>query len=332
MSFNDIMLATQNFDPTNHIGEGGFGKVFKGKLVHGNVNEHSTIVVKKLDKRHGQGEQQYYNELRILCEYNHENVIGLIGYSNETNEKLIVYEYASKGSLDKHLNNASLTWRNRLKICIDVATGLNFLHEGIQGQEIIIYKDSEVVIHRDIKSANILLFDDWKAKIGDFGLSLRSTLNEETNFFIDHPCGTKDYVDPLYFKSGILSAKSDVYSLGVVFFEILSGRATYTLPKHETQSLLSFMKYEFESKKRNDVVFRAISEEIAPKSLTTYLDIVYLCLNDDEEIRPTTRIVLAELQKALKFQDEKNEKGEKDEKNNKDKEAEKTCQEDHQER
>ncbi|XP_071719625.1 uncharacterized protein [Rutidosis leptorrhynchoides] len=193
MAFNDIKLATEDFSPSNCIGGGGFGLVYKGKLVDGNLNEHFTIVVKKLDKSQGQGEKQYYNELQILCEYNHENIIGLIGYSNETAEKLIVYEHASKGSLDKHLDDPSLTWRNRLQICIDVATGLNFLHEGVLGQD--------VVIHRDIKTANILLFDDWKAKIGDFGLSLRSTLNEKTNFAIDHPCGTNMYVDPMYLKS-----------------------------------------------------------------------------------------------------------------------------------
>ncbi|XP_071718019.1 uncharacterized protein [Rutidosis leptorrhynchoides] len=209
MSFNDIKSATHDFDRTNCIGGGGFGLVFKGKLAHENVNEHSTIVVKKLDKSQGQGEKQYYNELQILYEYNHENIIGLVGYSNETNEKVIVYEYASKGSLDNHLNNASLTWRSRLKICIDVATGLNFLHEGIEGKG--------VVIHRDIKTANILLFNDWKAKVGDFGLSLRCTINEETNFAIDHPCGTMDYVDPMYLKSeqhiNSQSIRDNLYSI-----------------------------------------------------------------------------------------------------------------------
>ncbi|XP_071720402.1 uncharacterized protein [Rutidosis leptorrhynchoides] len=304
MSFDDIKLATRDFDRANCIGGGGFGLVYKGKLAHRNVSEHSTVVVKKLDKSQGQGEKQYYNELQILCEYNHENIIGLVGYSNETNEKLIVYEYASKGSLDNHLNNSSLTWRSRLKICIDVAMGLNFLHEGIEGKG--------VVIHRDIKTANILLFNDWKAKIGDFGLSLRCTMNEETNFAIDHPCGTMDYVDPMYLKSGILTVKSDVYSFGVALLEILSGRATYKLPKHERQSLLNFMKHEFESKKQNEVVLKAISEEIKPRSLTTFLNIVYRCLSEDREIRPTMRIVLIELKKALEFQDEKDEKNEKD--------------------
>ncbi|XP_071721194.1 PTI1-like tyrosine-protein kinase 2 isoform X2 [Rutidosis leptorrhynchoides] len=296
MSFNDIKLATHDFDRTNCIGVGGFGRVYKGKLAEG-IN--STIVVKKLDKSQGQGEKQYYNELQILNEFKHENIIGLIGYSNETHEKLIVYEHASKGSLDKHLNNATLTWRNRLKICIDVVTGLNFLHEGIQAQG-----GQAVVIHRDIKTANILLFDDWKAKVADFGLSLRSTMNEETNYDIDHPCGTMDYVDPMYLKSGILTVKSDVYSLGVALLEVLSGKETYTLPKDERQSLLIFIKHKFESEKQNEVVAKAISEEIVPRSLTTFINIVYRCLNADREMRPTTRIVLSELKKALKFQDD----------------------------
>ncbi|XP_071718016.1 uncharacterized protein [Rutidosis leptorrhynchoides] len=312
MSFNDIKLATHDFDPANCIGVGGFGRVYKGKLAHTNVNGHSTIVVKKLDKSQGQGEKQYYIELEILCAYNHENIIGLIGYSDETNEKLIVYEYASNGSLDTHLKSSILTWRNRLKICIDVATGLNFLHEGIQGQG--------VVIHRDIKTANILLFNDWKAKVGDFGLCLRSTMNEKSKFVIDQPCGTMDYVDPSYSKSGILTVKSDVYSFGVALFEILSGRVVHKLPK-QGKSLLSFLKHKIESKKQNEVVLEAISKEIMPRSLTTFLDIVYQCLSEDRENGPTMRVVLTELKKALEFQDEKNEEDDKD--------AEKMCEKDH---
>ncbi|XP_071718022.1 probable receptor-like protein kinase At5g38990 [Rutidosis leptorrhynchoides] len=304
MSFNDIKLATHDFNLANCIGGGGFGLVYKGSLSHENFNGETTIVAKKLDKSQGQGEKQYFNELKILQQFNHENVIGLIGYSDETDEKLLVYEFASNGSLDKHLNNASLTWRNRLEICIDVATGLKFLHEGIKGKG--------VVIHRDIKAANILLFDNWKAKLGDFGLSLITTMNDEKYFTIDHPCGTTDYVDPIYLKSGILTMESDVYSFGVTLFEILFGRPVYSLPKHERRSLLGFIKNKFENKKENELVFKAISEEIVPTSLITFLNIAYRCLNEDMELRPTSRIILTQLKKALDFQDQKNEEDEKD--------------------
>ncbi|XP_071741462.1 uncharacterized protein [Rutidosis leptorrhynchoides] len=287
MSFENIALATQNFKRV--IGGGGFGKVYIGEV------GQNTVVVKKLDKSLGQGEKQYYNELQILYEYKHENIIGLVGYSNETDTKIIVLEYASKGSLDNCLNDARLKWRNRLMICIDVATALSFLH-GVVGEK-------EVVIHRDIKAANILLCDGWKAKLGDFGLSFISTLNKDTNYAIDRACGTQGYVDPLYFQSGFLTTESDIYSFGVVLFEILYGRAIYTIPKHESRDLLSFVKHKYEEGKQGDLVFEAIKEEIVSKSLTAFLNIVIKCLDGDRDKRPTSKEVLTLLKEALKLQD-----------------------------
>ncbi|XP_071712368.1 probable receptor-like protein kinase At2g23200 [Rutidosis leptorrhynchoides] len=226
----------------------------------------------------------------------HENIIRLRGYSNETDVKLIVYEHASKGSLDKHLSDASLKWRNRLKICIDVATGLDFIHGGIQGEG--------AVIHRDIKSANILLFDDWTAKLGDFGLSLISTIDKETNFIIDHPCGTESYVDPVYLSTGILTIESDVYSFGVLLLEILCGREIYKLVKSESKSLLNYIKRKSEQGKQDEIVFEAIKKEIKPELLTAFLDIVQGCLAVDREKRPTSKQVLSQLKKAFEFQNE----------------------------
>ncbi|XP_071715206.1 uncharacterized protein [Rutidosis leptorrhynchoides] len=293
MSLEEIKIATQNF--RHVIGEGGFGRVYKGEVAHEHDNGQYTIVAKKLDTSGGQGEKQYFNELEILYLYKHENIISLVGYSKETEEKVIVYEYAARGSLDEHLKSASLTWRNRLKICIDVATGLEFLHGGVGGR---------VVIHRDIKAANILLFDGWKAKLGDFGLSLICEIDKRTDVVIDHPCGTEVYVDPQYLKLGFLTLESDIYSFGVVLFEILCGRATYRIPKPKNKSLLCFIKHNFEKGKQYEMVFKAIKEEIVPKSLTTFLNIIYKCLDDDREKRPTSIEVLAELKKALEFQDE----------------------------
>nr|XP_043612017.1 probable receptor-like serine/threonine-protein kinase At4g34500 [Erigeron canadensis] len=294
MSLEEIKLATHDFSPLNNIGEGGFGRVYKGKVGNKHVYGNYTIVAKRLDTSHGQGEQQYYNELQILYEYTHENVIGLVGYNDETNEKIIVYEHACKGSLDKYLNDASLTWRNRLMICIDFATGLDFLHGGIRGKE--------VVIHRDIKPANILLFEDWKAKIGDFGLSIISTVNKEADYVIDHACGTRGYCDPLYKKSGFLTIESDIYSFGVVLFEILCGRSTFEIHKYEGRYLPDFVKHKFEEGKQNEVVFEALKKEIMQKSLTTFQNIAIQCLDGNREKRPRAKQILAELKKALEFQ------------------------------
>ncbi|KAK1425995.1 hypothetical protein QVD17_14662 [Tagetes erecta] len=293
-SFEDICQATQNFHNNNFIGEGGFGRVYKGAIQEGDLSK--TFVAKRLDTRLGQGEQQFLSELQILLEYKHENVIGLIGYCDEKDEKIIVYEYASRGSLDRHLSNPSLTWMKRLNICIDVASALYFLHGGVGKQA--------KVIHRDIKTANILLNHDWKAKLADFGLSLISPLVQETDYVIDYACGTPGYLDPLYKISGFLTVESDIYSFGVVLFELLCGRTTFAIKKHDDHYLPEFIKNKFEEGKYDEVVFDQIREDIVSKSLTIFQEIAYQCLHLEREKRPTTKQVLMQLKKALKFQDE----------------------------
>ncbi|MFS7990555.1 putative protein kinase RLK-Pelle-LRR-I-1 family [Helianthus anomalus] len=288
----DIKQATQNFHNDNWIGGGGFGKVYKGNLQDG--DGFKTIVAKRLDTRFGQGEQQFLSELQILLDYKHENVIDLVGYCDENDEKVIVYEYASRESLDRYLNDSSLTWVKRLNICIDVARALDFLHGGGGKQA--------KVIHRDIKSDNILLNHDWKAKLADFGLSLISPLTHETDYVIDHACGTLGYLDPGYRKSGLLTIESDIYSFGVVLFEILCGRSTFITHKHEGEYLSDFIRNKFDKGKQDEVVFQQIREQMEPKSLTTFQKIAYRCLHHEREERPTTKEVLRQLTNALALQ------------------------------
>ncbi|KAK1425974.1 hypothetical protein QVD17_14641 [Tagetes erecta] len=292
LTIEDINQATQNFHDDHCIGGGGFGRVFKGTIQDG--DGFKTIVAKRLDTRLGQGEQQFLSELQILLEYKHPNVIGLVGYCDEKDEKIIVYEYAPKGSLDRYLNDPSLTWVKRLNICIDVASALDFLHGGVGKQA--------KVIHRDIKTANILLNHGWTAKLADFGLSLISPLIQLTDYVIDHACGTPGYVDPLYRKSGFLTVESDIYSFGIVLFEILCGRSTFAIQKHEGQHLPEFIKNRFEEGKHVEVVFEKIREQTVPKSLTTFQEIAYQCLHEEREKRPATKRVLTQLKKALEFQ------------------------------
>ncbi|PWA61241.1 serine/threonine/dual specificity protein kinase, catalytic domain-containing protein [Artemisia annua] len=292
MSFKDIEAATQNFSRANEIGGGGFGRVYKGEL----ASEHGsyTIVAKRLDTRSRQGDQQFYNELHILSEYKHENVIGLVGYNNDEQERIIVYEYAPKGSLDNYLNDANLTWINRLNICIDVARGLAFLHGGVQ--------EHEAVIHRDMKAANILLFDDWKAKVADYGLSLICTISDETDYVIDYASGTPGYLDPVYQKSRFLTKESDIYSLGVILFEILYGKSTNDIKQRENQFLHSLVQQRLKEGRLDEVVFNAINNQIVAEALATFQAIAYQCLHVDREKRPTAQDVLVQLQKALELQ------------------------------
>ncbi|MFS7990726.1 putative protein kinase RLK-Pelle-LRR-I-1 family [Helianthus anomalus] len=291
LSLEDIKLATQNFRDDNCIGVEGDGKLYKGNLQDG-VN---TIVAKRLDTSLGQGEKQFLSQLQILWEYKHENVIVLVGYCDEQDEKIIVYEHVSRRSLDKYLNDVCLTWEKRLNICIDVARALDFLHGGGHGKQ-------SKVIHRDIKPTNILLNHDWKAKLADFGLSLLSPITQEPDYVIDHVCGAPGYLDPLFKKSGFITAESDIYSFGVVMFEILCGRSTSAIHEDEGHHLPDFIKNKFEQGKHDEVVFEKIMEQIMPKSLITFQEIAYKCLHHEREKRPTANEVLLQLKKALEFQ------------------------------
>jgi hypothetical protein len=223
LSLEDIKLATKGFSQDNIIGHGDFGNVYKGATnsTHGD----NIIAVKRLNKKSDQGDAEvltelatakFMAELDILMEYKHLNVIGLVGYCDEEDEKVIVYEYASRGSLDKYLSDDSLTWVMRLKICIDIAIGLEFLHGTVSSPD--------MVIHRDISSSNILLFDDWKAKITGFGLSLVCPTNQNVDYVVDNVTGTIGYRDPLHSKTGFLTKESDIFSLGAVLFDILCGK------------------------------------------------------------------------------------------------------------
>ncbi|GKB57088.1 kinase-like domain, phloem protein 2-like protein, partial [Tanacetum coccineum] len=207
LSLEDIKLATQAFSQDNIIGHGRFGNIYKGDANH--AHGDNIIAAKRLERKSAEGDAEFMIELEILMEYKHENVIGLVGYCDEEDEKISVYEFASRGSLDKYLSNASLTWAMRLKICIDIVMGLKFLHGTVSSPEL--------VIHRDINSSNILLFDDWKAKLADFGLSFVCPTNQDVDYVIDNvTAGTNGYRDPLYSKTGFLTKESDIFSLGAL--------------------------------------------------------------------------------------------------------------------
>ncbi|PWA84413.1 protein kinase-like domain, Phloem protein 2-like protein [Artemisia annua] len=291
LSLEDIKLATQSFSQDNIIGHGDFGNVYKGHT-HG----HNIIASKRLDRKSAEGEVEFMTELNILMEYKHENVIGLLGYSDEEDEKIIVYEYASRGSLDRYLSDDCLTWVMRLKICIDIAIGLEFLHGTVSSPE--------MVIHRDISSSNILLFDDWKAKISDFGLSLVCPTNQDVGFVIDNATGTIGYRDPLYLKTDFLTKESDIFSLGAVLFDILCGKLSSEELDDEYLYLPFLAKYQYHVGKLDKLVFEGIKEQIVPESYITFTRIALQCLHHRREKRPTADEVVIQLKKALEFQED----------------------------
>ncbi|KAM0005574.1 putative protein kinase RLK-Pelle-CrRLK1L-1 family [Helianthus debilis subsp. tardiflorus] len=297
ISLKDIVSATTNFSEKNCIGSGRFWKAYKGELPflqdNANTSGRITIVAKRWDSKFGLADQQFRTEFNILFNCQHENVIRCEGYCNEKDEKIIIYQYMSNGSLDKHLKEAHLKWMKRLEICIDVASGLDFLHQGG-------VKEKKVV-HRDIKSSSILLHDDWKAKISNLELS---SLHQDMEYVSDNAYATFNYLDPQY-KQGLLTEKSDIYSFGVVLFEILCGRLAWVEDcEDHSQSLGPLAKMFDKEGKLDDIVFEGIREQIGPESLDTFADIAHQCLHDKSEERPTAREVVIQLKKALDLQND----------------------------
>ncbi|GJW07710.1 putative receptor-like protein kinase [Tanacetum coccineum] len=187
ISLEEIKRATKNFSAETQIGHGGFGVVHRGQL--SDCWQSRSAAFKRLDPKSGQGKVEFLNELELMSSFHHDNIISFIGYCDEVNEMIIVTEYAINGSL-QHLKDQNkrrcLTWHQRLKICLGIARGLNYLHSGLG--------ERSRVIHRDAKSANILLDDKMEAKICDFGLSILISRNQQV---YETPLGTPFYVDPI---------------------------------------------------------------------------------------------------------------------------------------
>lgn len=209
-------------------------------------------------------------------------------------ENIIVYDYASRGSLDMHLKDNDLTWMKRLEICIDIAKGLDFLHGSMLTQE--------VVIHRNIRSSNILLHEEWKAKITSFRISLITPINKDTDFVTDNYRVTNGYCDPQHAEFGFFTKESDIYSLGVVLVEILRGRLIHEFFMDYFQNLTDLFKLYHEQGKLDELVFEGIKEQIVPKSLYTFQMIAYQCLHREREKRPMAGEVQLQLKKAFEFQ------------------------------
>ncbi|XP_076928910.1 putative receptor-like protein kinase At5g61350 [Bidens hawaiensis] len=232
IQLDDILTATRNFSKENIVTSGGFGSVYISELEHVDREYclaietenkcrvpkiRSTVAIKNIEDVEDEiAEQGFYAEIEMLTSCKHSNIITLVGFCDERGAMILIYEYASNGSLSYYLQNMKDNhndgWAQRLKICIDAAKGLSFLHTS--------NGDRQEVVHRDIKSANILLHGNLEAKIGDFGLSIFPSVSEKhyNTQYSRNVVGTPVYMDPQYIKDATLKKQSDVYSFGVVLF------------------------------------------------------------------------------------------------------------------
>ncbi|XP_047958637.1 putative receptor-like protein kinase At5g39000 [Salvia hispanica] len=295
-SLAEIRLATRNFDNGLIIGRGGFGKVYRGHIDKG----QKVVAVKKLKLNSRQGAHEFLTEIETLSEIRHINVVSLIGYCNEHREMILVYEHMACGSLADHLyilpkdnsNCFSFTWKQCLNICIGVARGLEYLHTGCG------------IIHRDLKGSNILLDENFVAKVSDFGLAKPEQRNKLQSHVSTKVKGAVGYVDPYYVTTSKLRRKSDTYSFGVVLLELLCGRrAVDSEVLMDEQILTKWARDKINKGEVDQIIASSLREEISPNSLKTFVAIAGRCLNDDPKNRPTMSEVVLQLEFALKHQE-----------------------------
>ncbi|KAL8197810.1 hypothetical protein R6Q57_030207 [Mikania cordata] len=292
IQLEDVKAATNNFGD-KPIGTGGFGTVYKGELLL--PNGLRTVAFKRLDRKFGQGDVEFWKEIMMLSKLSHENLASLLHFCKEGDERILVYEYASHQSLDRHLDKASLTWIQRLHICHGAAKGIAYLHDSRNTQQ--------RVFHRDVKSSNILLDHKWTAKISDFGLSKYGPANQTITYQMSNVVGTLGYCDPEYLESGCLSKESDVYSFGVVLFEVMCGRLCYESDKGKLLCILVQMwKSRYDEDRLDDIIFPDLKQQIDQEALLKFAAIARRCLNRDQKKRPEMVEVVKELEVAIQNQ------------------------------
>ncbi|KAK7245842.1 hypothetical protein RIF29_40694 [Crotalaria pallida] len=277
-TYEELAEATDNFSADCRVGEGGFGKVYKGYI----KSIDRMVAVKQLNRQGAQGTREFFSEVLMLSLVKHPNLVTLLGYCAEGDHRMLVYEFMANGSLEDHLldigkDKEPLDWQTRMKIAEGAARGLEYLHDGADPP----------IIYRDFKSSNILLDEHFNAKLSDFGLAKLIQIGGKEHVST-RVMGTLGYCAPEYAIAGQLSTKIDIYSFGVVFLEIITGRRVIdTARSEEEQNLIDWATPLFEDRNKFSLMADPLLKGNFPvKGLFQALAVAAMCLQEEPDTRP----------------------------------------------
>ncbi|KAM0953713.1 putative protein kinase RLK-Pelle-RLCK-VIIa-1 family [Dioscorea sansibarensis] len=285
--FRELAMATKNFRPDCLVGEGGFGRVYKGRIE--GINQ--IVAIKQLDRNGLQGNREFLVEVLMLSLLHHPNLVNLIGYCADGDQRLLVYEYMPLGSLEDHLHDLTsdrkrLDWNTRMKIAAGAAKGLEYLHD----------KANPPVIYRDLKCSNILLGEGYNPKLSDFGLAKLGPVGDNTHVST-RVMGTYGYCAPEYAMTGQLTLKSDVYSFGVVLLELISGRRAIDNSRASGEhNLVAWARPLFKDRRKfAQMTDPMLQGQYPARGLYQALAVAAMCVQEQPNMRPLIADVVTAL-------------------------------------
>nr|AAC33228.1 putative receptor-like protein kinase [Arabidopsis thaliana] len=291
-TYSEVEAVTNKFERV--IGEGGFGIVY-----HGHLNDTEQVAVKLLSHSSTQGYKQFKAEVELLLRVHHTNLVNLVGYCNEEDHLALVYEYAANGDLKQHLSgessSAALNWASRLGIATETAQGLEYLHIGCEPP----------MIHRDVKTTNILLDEHFHAKLADFGLSRSFPVGVESHVSTN-VAGTPGYLDPEYYRTNWLTEKSDVYSMGIVLLEIITNQPVIQQVR-EKPHIAEWVGLMLTKGDIKSIMDPKLNGEYDSSSVWKALELAMSCVNPSSGGRPTMSQVISELKECLIYENSRKE-------------------------
>ncbi|XP_071721182.1 probable receptor-like protein kinase At5g59700 isoform X3 [Rutidosis leptorrhynchoides] len=283
-----ILDATNNFSDKNIIGKGDFGKVYRGKLEHD--GKMIKIAARRLDPKNRRGDVEFWTEVSTLSTFSGLQVdyfiVKMIGFCDEKGEKIIINHRYPKGSLSRYISDPlTLDMSQRLDIAENVCWAVHGIHKKLK---------DDYIIHRNINSSTILLDGKWEPRLSGFEYSIKHSKERMNEVVNSEPIGTRGYIDPAIEKYGGVNHKSDIYSLGVVIFELLCGRKAF----EENTLLAPLAKFHYENGTLKDIIHPDLWNQLTPKPFQVFSEAAYSCLHEDPSLRPHAMKLLGQFTKV----------------------------------